>query len=466
MPPAPHQSATQTIQRLIEAQYTIEREIRQHLEFNTGNLVAGLSFAVTLQDANLEGLNGFQVALRTYFLSDDSSFKRMKVRQLLDDLLAADSHLNACCQTPWGLARAIEVLSPIAIRASGLSWDEGGQEIAVARMLGILYETEYQRETYIHLYNFDIEQVPLALSMFNAEVVRLSVNDLPRLIGETTFTSALHDPQTGRCFTKFVDRENLDDNTVFQRSWQSTHAIVQMLRYFKYGIIDMDYGGIYYMPAWVNEIRRVGIRIWGLPRKDRQGIFYALANSDRPKLEAYGQAYQKLKPLIDNVSGSLRQATSFAGNYFEGHNTHTKLEEKLIDLVIALEVLFSPGKEGELRFRIAQRAAILLGKTADDRISIKDFLVRVYDARSGLVHSGESPFSPTAKEKLTSEDLARLGDYVRQAILGLFVVHWRGETDKKKVHNFLDKCALDESAQKKLFSDADFDSALPSILSS
>lgn len=220
------------------------------------------------------------------------------------------------------------------------------------------------------------------------------------------------------------------------------------------------------MPAWVSEIRRVGIRIWGLPRKDRQEAFYALANSDQPKLQAYGQAYQKLKPLIDNVSGSLRQATSFAGNYFEGHNAHTKPEEKLIDLVIALEVLFSPGREGELRFRIGQRAAILLGKTADERVSIKDFLMHVHDARSGLVHSGESPFLPTAKKKLTNEDLARLGDYVRRAILGLFVMHWRGETDKRKVHDFLDKCALDESVQGKLLSDTDLDSALPGILSS
>src|SRR6185295_2032099 len=159
----PHQSAAQTITKLIEAQYTIERELRQHLEFNTGNLVTGLSLAVTLQDANPESLNGFQIALRSYFLSDASSFKRMKVRQLLDDLLAADSHVSACCQTPWGLARAVEVLSPMAIRASNLPSDEGRLENAAVRMLDIMYTSEYQREIYIHLYNFESEQVPLAL---------------------------------------------------------------------------------------------------------------------------------------------------------------------------------------------------------------------------------------------------------------------------------------------------------------
>jgi hypothetical protein len=162
----------------------------------------------------------------------------------------------------------------------------------------------------------------------------------------------------------------------------------------------------------------------------------------------------------------LRQAPSFAGNYFEAHNVHTKPEEKLIDLVIALEVLFSPGRVGELRFRIGQRAAILLGRTADEKVSIKNFLMRVYDARSGLVHSGESPFSPNANRKLTNEDLGRLGDDVRQAILRLFILHWRGEADKEKMHALLDKCALDQFVLDRLLSDADVESALPSMLSS
>jgi len=307
-----------------------------------------------------------------------------------------------------------------------------GGNIAVARMLALLYASEYQRETYIHIYNFDLQQVPLSLPMFNAEVVRLGVDDLPRLIGEVTFTSALHDPKTGTCFTKFVDKEDIDDNAIFQKCWLATYAIVQILKFFKYGIVDVDYGSIYYMPAWVNQIRRDGIRMWGLPRRDWQNRFYVLANSERPKFESYCKASQKLRPLIDGVSTSLRQATALAGDYFEGHHKRTKPEEKLIDLVIALEILFSPSREGELKFRITQRAAILLGKTAPERVSVKDFLRRVYDARSGLVHSGESPFSPKAKEKLTDRDLACLGDYVRQAILRLFTLHWRGETEKDK----------------------------------
>jgi len=242
MPPSPHPLSAKTITKLIEAQYAIERELRQHLSHSTANFVTGLSWAVAIQDASPDNLDSFQAALRSYFLSGDSSYKTKGARNLLDDLLAADAHLKACCQTAWGLARAIEVLSPIAIRSSGLSWDEGGQEVAVARMLGILYESEYQRETYIHLYNIELEQSLLPIPVFHTEIVGLSETDLPRLIGEVTFSSALHDARTGTCFTRFVDTGDEEDGVHFQSCWLRAYAIMQILKFFKNGIIDLDYG--------------------------------------------------------------------------------------------------------------------------------------------------------------------------------------------------------------------------------
>jgi hypothetical protein len=466
MPPSPHPSALQSIARLVEAQYTIERELRQHLEYNTGNLITGLSFAIALQDADPNSLDSFQTALLSYFLSDDSSFKVKNVRHLLDDLLASDSHLKACCQTAWGLARAVEVLSPIAIRASNLSSYEGGLEIAGAKILDIMYESEYQRETYVHLYNFDVQQAPLPIPVLNAEIVRLSESDLPRLIGEVTFTSVLHDPKTGTCFTRFVDKGEETNNVNFQNCWAATSAIVQILKFFKCGIIDLDYGAIYYRPVWVNEIRWNGIRTWGLPRRDAQKELYMLSKQELQRFELYCKAYQKLKPLIEETSTSLRQATALAGNYFEDHHKRVKPEEKLIDLVIALETLFSPSRESELRFRIAQRAAILLGKTAPEREIIRGFILRVYDARSGLVHAGESPFSTAAKRKLSDEDLVHLADYVRQAVLRCFILRWRGESEKEKVQTLLDKCALDGLLLGKLHATSDFETAISEILAS
>jgi len=190
------------------------------------------------------------------------------------------------------------------------------------------------------------------------------------------------------------------------------------------------------------------------------------ADGERQRFESYCAAYIKLKPLIDDVSGSFRQATAIAGDYFEGHHKKTKPEEELVDLVIALEILFSPSRDGELRFRIAQRAAVLLGGTAVDRLAIRDFLLDVYDARSALVHAGESPFSAKAKKKLTDEDLARLADYVRQAILKLFILRWRGKIKKEEVQAFLDKCALDVSSLDKLHADTDIEAAISEITAS
>jgi hypothetical protein len=132
MSPTPHASCSEVITKLIEAQYAVESELRQYLNNKTDNIGTGLSLAVALQNEKNENLDDFQKALRGHFLSNGSSFKTRNVRQLLDGLLAVDIHLKACCLSAWGLARAIEVLSPIAIRASNKSWDEGGQTIAVA----------------------------------------------------------------------------------------------------------------------------------------------------------------------------------------------------------------------------------------------------------------------------------------------------------------------------------------------
>lgn len=68
MPPLPHSSSGPAITKLVEAQYAIERELRQHLNYDTGHLVTGLSLAVSILDANPDNLDSFQAALRSYFL--------------------------------------------------------------------------------------------------------------------------------------------------------------------------------------------------------------------------------------------------------------------------------------------------------------------------------------------------------------------------------------------------------------
>ena len=112
--------------------------------------------------------------------------------------------------------------------------------------------------------------------------------------------------------------------------------------YVKYGTLDLDYGSTWYKPDWINQVRKVGISLRGLPRQEQQIEPYNLSVQDLHKFERYWIAHQKIQPLLDDVSSTVRQATMLAGDYFEGCMKRNKKEDKLIDLTIALEALFSP----------------------------------------------------------------------------------------------------------------------------
>lgn len=63
--------------------------------------------------------------------------------------------------------------------------------------------------------------------------------------------------------------------------------------------------------------------------------------------------------------------------------------DKMIDLGIALEALYVPDSgEGEIRFKLAVRAAWYLGKDKEDRDDLLKKFKQIYDARSRSVHNG------------------------------------------------------------------------------
>jgi hypothetical protein len=64
--------------------------------------------------------------------------------------------------------------------------------------------------------------------------------------------------------------------------------------------------------------------------------------------------------------------------------------ERAIDVSIALEALLGErSARTELRFRIAMRAAFLLGNTPQARLPIMEVLKKFYDLRSGVVHGAK-----------------------------------------------------------------------------
>ena len=62
------------------------------------------------------------------------------------------------------------------------------------------------------------------------------------------------------------------------------------------------------------------------------------------------------------------------------------IEDRILDVAIALEIMYGPFDGGEISHKLRTRAAWLLGASPDDRISIAQDMKAFYNARSSVVH--------------------------------------------------------------------------------
>lgn len=122
-----------------------------------------------------------------------------------------------------------------------------------------------------------------------------------------------------------------------------------------------------------------------LPATRTIGESYELCEGDADVLVS-------ILPQLGILEGNARFSLAlrrFMGAYDERSN-----DDKLIDYWIALESLLLPdGKQGELRFRGALRAAWFTAKP-EERDEVFHQVLRSYDARSDVVHGQAKPVTP------------------------------------------------------------------------
>lgn len=385
-----------------------------------------------------------------------SAFAQRDVRAALTRLLDSDSHLRAACRTTWGMASALQNLALDDV-VRGLNPDSPLPNIEplAEALVQRLFETDYRRGAFFHAYNVDMVDSELKLPMPGVHLVQLSEHDTARLVNEATPTSNLHHEGLGNTFVRVVDAGASDDWAWLRERWDDAGRVVRVLQYLKYGIADLDWAALHFEPDWVNEIRKYGIYMLGRPRRDVQAARFTLDAAEQARFVQYLTFYLVHLGEIDDMGSELRKASSIAGRYYESHHSRISLEDQLIDLVISLEALFSP--ESELRFRIAQRGALLVGADPDSRRRIFRLLRRAYDARSSLVHGAESPFEAGG---FSEPELRALGEQVRVAILRMLTLHMRGHRDRPNVLGWLDDAALDSDRQQELLRKSDFEQYL------
>jgi hypothetical protein len=144
-----------------------------------------------------------------------------------------------------------------------------------------------------------------------------------------------------------------------------------------------------------------------------------------------------------------------AGTFYEAHYEKQDAPSRLIDLAIALEAFFSPSREGELTYRMAQAAACLVAETVDERKEIFRFVKDMYSRRSALFH-GQYDIDAYSEGKFVSdEEIEQLASVIRRAMLRFIVLFIRGSNSREEILNRLVDSTLDPRTRETLLAESD-----------
>ena len=163
-----------------------------------------------------------------------------------------------------------------------------------------------------------------------------------------------------------------------------------------------------------------------------------------------GDMSQFLGPEDPKGDGFLRRRAylMIAGDLYDEalREWHLSSEIRLMLLMMASEALFGDADKSELSHRLAQRAAVLLGPTATDRKVLFEFMKRLYDVRSRLMH-GALYRKREGFLRIEVADLENLVNVVRASLLYFIALK---ATPKEPILKILDRGFFDEAEVLRL----------------
>jgi hypothetical protein len=167
-----------------------------------------------------------------------------------------------------------------------------------------------------------------------------------------------------------------------------------------------------------------------------------------PNIEKTLSKYNSIKSVFKNKNKAF---LTNAIDYYQRSLGDLRLEEKLIDLMVSLESLFSKN-EPELSYRISLRTAFFLGVNQEwRRPEIFKRIHELYGKRSKVIHGIE-------KIKLEWIELMWLQEQVNEAIKRFIhiripqetLAHFKDKELKQRLLGLLDEAIYDESKSKAL----------------
>ena len=394
----------------------------------------------------------------------------------LEAILAEDPLLAQCCGDSEHLAHALDLLFFTRLPAStylDVTFDTGFPptpfELGIEQLEQSLYEQgAFTKTAYFHLYNFWSRPEDLPLAPYPGwGFVELEHRSIPQLLGESSLSSFLSPPMTGRFFLTVQDSEGFNRESVnewLNRRWGNITPYRQVLQYSMDAMVDIDYVTPYFNPPWVNEIHRDGLYYWGTPRQDKlpTNLWYLVNPWNSREINSHWLCYKKYSSRIEAHGSSLRKGLRIAGNFFEECHKKASRVEQFTNLMIALEALFTPSDATEHTFRISQNCALLIEKEnyPELREATYKFLRSMFKRRGDLFHGRFDASSQSPQEFITDEELKNLMSIVRRSILKFIALYLREENGLDKVRKDLERAILDETFRGDFLGKADFESLL------
>lgn len=166
----------------------------------------------------------------------------------------------------------------------------------------------------------------------------------------------------------------------------------------------------------LTELRLPGL-VWG----HRGFALYrsGIDRHDMPQLLGRDDG-ARLAELFTRMGAQPNSRLALAINRFEVAIARPNATDKLIDYWVALEALFSPSKDGEIKYRASFRIAGYLGDTGRERKALYKVVKDSYDLRSEIVH-GADIYGKRGGRRRTGAEVVHLveesGGILRRAIL-------------------------------------------------
>jgi len=366
-------------------------------------------------------------------------FNGDEAKKRLEEILSNDKHIRDCCPTLLHLVNFLDsfFVTPVAdATLQGASQDQ--LDFAYSEFENQTYgQGRFKRIALSHLFNFEMDGNSATFSSndarLNIRLERLDASTIPRILGESGAQAFLHPIGIGNCFV--VEEEEasaVDDFTWLVEKRQKALAFAQVLQYLQDWVVHVGYSVPFFQPSWANQIRRSGLFFLGQPRRipyEGASRRYKIGSAENDKFGKWWKAAtsERIVQYIGNKKGKLRQAIYRAGQYYESSHERTDNVERLLALAVAVESLFSPSDKGELKFRISQSTAQLIGKDPEEREEIFKSISKMYDRRSALVHGAYDVDAYDAGEFVTATEIDQWSAYLRRSILAFLALYFRGE---------------------------------------